>query len=181
MSKLVKMIANECWSSKRNAQPLINAMPHQTKMITTEKEMVRGLKRTAPTYTQNVVWRNDAPTEKVVFSWNAVAKKPPSEHRDLKWNLFLPHVVEHTPFRRNTCCREINICPLNRITINRVKNPPPPVKNMVLQNNIMQHRCTLDNCLLLPHQKTPLLHPGTATNNPPPTLHLLHRHPFIYR
>jgi hypothetical protein len=59
----------------------------------------------------------------------------------------------------------------SRITVNKIKDPPPPINGMFLQNNIMQQSRTLCYRLLLPSKKMspPLL--GTTSNCPPSTLH----------
>jgi len=56
--------------------------------------MIRGLGRTITNNARSVVERNDAPTEKVVFSWDSIAEESPSKDRDLKRNLLLPHILE---------------------------------------------------------------------------------------
>jgi len=59
-------------------------------MITMKKEMIRGLRRTASSNARSVVERNDTSTNKVVFSWDSIAKESPNKDRDLKQNLSLP-------------------------------------------------------------------------------------------
>jgi len=95
-------------------------------------------------------------------------------------NLFQPNCIIEVILQ---CCvrhREKLISPLNGITMNRVKSPPPPVKRRFLQNNIRKHGRAFCDGILFPRQKTPSPLPSPTSNLPPSRGHLPNCHPFVY-
>jgi len=173
------MISNRIRRYERNINPLINEVPQTTKDVATKNEMNRRLREAAPSNTSGVVMIKDSPANQIIFCGQSILKKSTNKNWDLQRNLLQPHRVRKAPLHRWVRWREVLISPFDRVTIDRIKNPSPPVKNSVLQNNVRQQSCTFHNGLLFPSQKAPPPHPGTTTNRPPYLFHLPHRHPLI--
>ena len=139
-------------------------MPQAAKNVTAQNEVNRCLQGATASNTAVVLLLKYPPTNQIVFCWQSVSKKPPNKHGNLKRNVLQPHHMRSAPLHERIRRRKILVGPFDRVTIDRIESPSPPVKNSVLQNKVRKQSRTLCDGLLLPCQKAPPPHPGTTIN-----------------